>query len=123
MVYGPRHFGMKPKARNLFFPGQRGMRPANGMVLCVRFSFNTELLYRFELATESQLGAPGSTDTQFYYDTTLVLRDPDPELFKRFTRTGGIEASNPRTTDGGKTWIIDKVVIPPMAPNLVHKPG
>jgi len=77
----------------------------------------------FELATESQLGAPGSADTQFYYNTTLTLKDPDPELDKRFTKTGQIEATNPRTSDGGRTWFIEKVVIPPMVPGQAHKPG
>jgi hypothetical protein len=77
---------------------------------------NTDILSRFEIATESQEGNKGSADTQNYYNTTLVLKDPDPQLGTRFVKTGQITATNPVTTDGGKTWFIEKVTIPPMLP-------
>jgi hypothetical protein len=46
-----------------------------------------------------------------------VLKDPDPQLGTRFVKTGQITATNPITTDGGKTWFIEKVTIPPMLPS------
>jgi len=78
----------------------------------------------FEIATESQGGNKGSADTQYYYNTTLVLKDPDPQLDTRFIKTGQIEASKPITKDGGKTWFIEKVTVPPMLPpGSAWKPG
>lgn len=46
----------------------------------------------------------------------MVLKDPDPQLGTRFVKTGSITTTNPVTTDGGKTWFIEKVTIPPMLP-------
>lgn len=71
---------------------------------------------RFEIATESQEGNKGSADTQNYYNTTLVLKNPEPQLDTRFVKTGDIVATKPITTDGGKTWFIEKITIPPMLP-------
>ncbi|KAF2429794.1 hypothetical protein EJ08DRAFT_268380 [Tothia fuscella] len=77
----------------------------------------------FEIATESQGGNKGSADTQFYYNTTLVLKDPDPKLGERFITTGDIKATKPVTTDGGRNWFIEKVEVPPMLPGTAWKPG
>ncbi|RDI88100.1 Sexual differentiation process protein isp4 [Venturia inaequalis] len=70
----------------------------------------------FEIATESQEGNKGSADVQNYYNTTLVLKNPEPQLGTRFFKTGSITTTNPVTTDGGKTWFIEKITIPPMLP-------
>ena len=78
---------------------------------------------RFEIATESQGGNNGSADTQFYYNTTLVLKDPDPKLVDKFVTTGQIQATKPTTPDGGKTWFIEKIEVPPMLPGTAWKPG
>jgi hypothetical protein len=83
----------------------------------------TNHTHRFEIATESQGGNKGSADTQFYYNTTLVLKDPDPKLAERFVVTGQIQSTKPTTPDGGKTWLIEKVEIPPMLPGTAWKPG
>jgi hypothetical protein len=78
---------------------------------------------RFEIATESQGGNKGSADTQFYFNTTLVLKDPDPKLADRFLVTGNVKATKPVSPDGGKTWFIEKVEVPPMLPGTAWKPG
>jgi hypothetical protein len=70
----------------------------------------------FEIATESQEGNKGSASDQNYYNTTLVLKNPEPQLGIRFFKTGDITTTNPVTTDGGKTWFIEKITIPPILP-------
>ncbi|TID18950.1 Sexual differentiation process protein isp4 [Venturia nashicola] len=70
----------------------------------------------FEIATESQEGNKGSADIQNYYNTTLVLKNPDPKLGSKFSKTGSITTTNPITSDGGKTWFIQKITVPPMLP-------
>ncbi|QDS77457.1 hypothetical protein FKW77_006956 [Venturia effusa] len=79
-------------------------------------SQKNQQLFSFEIATESQEGNKGSADVQNYYNTTLILKNPDPKLGTKFVKTGSITTTNPVTADGGKTWFIEKVTIPPMLP-------
>lgn len=69
------------------------------------------------LATEYQGGnVVGTVDTQHYWNTTLTLREAEPDLGRTYRVTGGIKATKPVTTDGGKTWTIEHVEIPPKTP-------
>jgi hypothetical protein len=87
----------------------------NGMAYTDSF-FLQGLIFvpRFQIATESQGGNTGTTDSQNYYNITLRLRTPDPGLGAKFRTTGKIEADRPVTTDGGQTWTIKHVMIPAM---------
>jgi hypothetical protein len=117
MERGHKLYGISVNATNNSLAMPRVQLCANGRFSPLRPStLNANCLTRFEIATESQEGNQGSADTQNYYNTTLVLKDPDPQLGTRFVKTGQITATNPITTDGGKTWFIEKVTIPPMLP-------
>jgi hypothetical protein len=72
---------------------------------------------RMRLATEYQAGnTAGTADSQQYWNTTVTCLEPEPTLNKTFHVTGTIKATKPITTDGGKTWMIESVVIPPKTP-------
>ena|ERR1700760_2055323 len=72
---------------------------------------------RMRLATEYQAGnTAGTADSQQYWNTTVTCLEPEPTLNKTFHVTGTIKATKPITTDGGKTWTIESVVIPPKTP-------
>jgi hypothetical protein len=69
------------------------------------------------LATEYQAGnTAGTADTQRYWNTTVTCLEPEPTLNRTFRVTGDIKATKPFSNDGGKSWIIDSVVIPPKTP-------
>jgi hypothetical protein len=94
-----------------------------GIILCLILEPRLINIPRFEIATESQGGNKGSADIQFYFNTTLVLKDPDPKLVERFVTTDGVKATKPTTADGGKTWFIERVEVPPMLPGAAWQPG
>jgi hypothetical protein len=69
------------------------------------------------LATEYQAGnTAGTADTQQYFNTTVTCLEPEPTLDRTYRVTGAIKATKPVSKDGGKTWLIESVRIPPKTP-------
>lgn len=71
---------------------------------------------RLQIATEYQGGATGTASEQFYTNTTITVKDSEPGLGAKFHKHGKIEATSPYTKDAGRTWIIDRVVVPAKLP-------
>jgi hypothetical protein len=84
------------------------------------------LLYdRLRFATEYQMGnTAGTVDTQQYWNITMTLQQPDPNLGSTIKAEGQIKSTKMHTPDGGKTWIIDHVTIPAKSPGAATgRPG
>jgi hypothetical protein len=58
----------------------------------------------------------GTADAQTYTNLTLTLRTAEPNFARTFTKSSHVQAGKPETTDGGKTWTVDKILIPAMLP-------
>ncbi|QDS76737.1 hypothetical protein FKW77_001291 [Venturia effusa] len=69
-----------------------------------------------QIATEYQGGNTGTASEQIYTNTTVTVKVAEPGLGSKFARHGNIQATAPYSKDGGKTWVIDRVVIPAKLP-------
>ena len=69
----------------------------------------------------------GTGDYQIYSNLTIILKTPEPDFGRSFSTiaVSGVDprADRPHTADGGKTWTIRRVVIPPMNPGTSARPG
>jgi hypothetical protein len=82
---------------------------------------NANLFRRLQIATEYQGGNAGTASEQTYTNTTVTVKEAEPGLGAKFHKHGNIEATNPYTKDGGKTWVIDRVAIPAKLPGTEFK--
>jgi hypothetical protein len=76
---------------------------------------------RVDIQTEMQKTAKGTTDDQIYTNTTIVLRDAEPGFGATMRKNGKVTISTPKTSDGGKTWTVDKIVLEAMYPGTSSK--
>jgi hypothetical protein len=106
---------------NLSKPGVKdvltaGNLPATVLVLHSLARFLTK--DRMETGTEMQQQGRtvGTEDTQLYTNLTVTLRTAEPNFGKTFSVRAPATADRPTTKDGGKTWHINKIVLPPYKP-------
>jgi hypothetical protein len=69
-----------------------------------------------------QKTAKGTADDQTYTNTTIVLRDAEPNFGVTLRKNGKVTMGTPKTVDGGKTWTVDKIVLGAMYPGPSFKP-
>lgn len=65
--------------------------------------------------------AKGTADEQIYTNTTIVLREAEPSFGATMRKTGKVTMGTPKTSDGGKTWTVDKMVLGAMYPGTSSK--
>ncbi|KAL1296814.1 hypothetical protein AAFC00_004440 [Neodothiora populina] len=58
----------------------------------------------------------GTIDTQWFRNSTIVLDSPDPTFINTLSMSDNAWSSPMTTKDGGKTWTIDEINIPPQTP-------
>lgn len=63
----------------------------------------------------------GTDQHQYYLDSTIILKEADSTFIQTLGAGTGVTHTDMTTTDGGKTWIIEKIVIPPMVTNAATK--
>ena len=64
-----------------------------------------------------QVRTVGTEDTQICTNLTLTLRTAELNFGKTFSVRAPATADRPTTKDGGKTWHINKIVLP------LYRPG
>ncbi|KAI0125362.1 hypothetical protein BJ170DRAFT_500715 [Xylariales sp. AK1849] len=57
----------------------------------------------------------GTIEPQYYVNTTIVLKAVDENYGSTIYAESGGEYTEPTTTDGGKTWLIEKITVPAMS--------
>ena len=100
----------------------KAMLQRPGMLSSVDYKYASYLYLRFAVASEYTNGNGGTTDLQAYYNITLTLRDPDPDFGKTAFMTPTVHMDRPMTLDGGKSWFIRYIMIPPIAPQSLSPP-
>jgi hypothetical protein len=71
--------------------------------------------FSFALQTEMQKSGAGTIADQVYANITLKLAQAEPGFGKTLSKAGRVTLDNPRTSDGGKTWHINRVVLGSMS--------
>ncbi|KAF7322322.1 CBM1 domain-containing protein [Mycena chlorophos] len=90
----------------------------NGVVISTLDSYDGPLLQGgFGTGTECNEDCGGSVSTQSYTNTTIVLSQADPLFSSTLGVGAGVVASSLTTSDGGKTWMVASIEIPPMTIN------
>jgi hypothetical protein len=103
------------QGKKQLFSYAKGNAPAKWYNYFISYSLLAiDIFRRFQIATELQAGNTGTADIQHYWNISLRLKTADPDLGAKFQRTGNIDSDRPTTVDGGKTWTIKHVQIPPM---------
>ncbi|KAF9872096.1 hypothetical protein CkaCkLH20_10433 [Colletotrichum karsti] len=68
-----------------------------------------------ELQDSNGVAASGTTEPQYYVNTTIVLAEADANFGSTIYGESGGSYTTPKTTDGGKTWTIEKITVPAMS--------
>ncbi|KAF9269197.1 hypothetical protein L218DRAFT_1072827 [Marasmius fiardii PR-910] len=63
--------------------------------------------------TECQKNCRGTISTQTYKNTKIVLSAADPNLKNTLGVGAGVRHTGLKTSDGGKTWQVSQITIPP----------
>ncbi|KAJ1533602.1 hypothetical protein HK096_005043 [Nowakowskiella sp. JEL0078] len=75
----------------------------------------------FGFATEAQ-GDSYTIDNQYYINTLFKFAEADPKFGSTGVGGAGGSAKNIKTTDGGLTWTVDLITLPPMQASGAQSP-
>ncbi|ROW00700.1 hypothetical protein VSDG_03288 [Cytospora chrysosperma] len=67
-----------------------------------------------ELQDNNGVAASGTIEPQYYVNTTIYLDAADESYGTSMYTESGASSTDMTTTDGGKTWFIEKITIPAM---------
>ncbi|EIN05418.1 hypothetical protein PUNSTDRAFT_54827 [Punctularia strigosozonata HHB-11173 SS5] len=87
----------------------------NGTVTSTQVSYDGPLIQGgWGTGTECQEKCTGARSTQYYLNTSIVLSASDYTFPKTLGMGAGVVATDLYTPDGGITWKVDSISIPPM---------
>jgi hypothetical protein len=75
-----------------------------------------------ETDTEMQQEGRGTSDTQVYTNLTLTLAIAEPDFEKTMVKGKNVQITRPQTADGGRTWRVEKIIIPAILPGTQWVP-
>ncbi|PNS21824.1 DNA topoisomerase 2 [Sphaceloma murrayae] len=90
------------------------MRDAKTGALLATFAKASGPMLGWGTAIECNEGCTGTVSEQIYQDSKIVLEQADPNFVNTLGVSQGTTHSDMVTTDGGKTWTIEKINIPAM---------
>ncbi|KAG7094100.1 hypothetical protein E1B28_007717 [Marasmius oreades] len=86
----------------------------NGKVISTLQSFDGPLIQGgWGTGTECQSNCRGTISTQTYKNTKIILSRADPDFKNTLGVGGGVQHTGLTTPDGGKTWTVTQITIPP----------
>jgi len=88
-------------------------RVSTGQVISTLTS-DSGIMTGWGTGTECQNTCTGSTDYQYYTDTTIVLEAADTTFGNTRVLGTGVKEEGFTSTEGGKVWKVAKITLPPM---------